>query len=380
MSVINAALINEKRVIETFKELIEIPSPSFQEQEIGRRLVEMLRRLSFDVEMLDYEYSFNILAHKRGSISGATSLLLSAHMDTVQPTPAALSYSHQDGLIASTEETILGADDKSGIAEIIEALTILEETGHPHGDIEVLFTSAEERGLYGARHVDYGKIRSRYALVLDSSGEVGRIVLAAPTHVTYRMTITGRAAHAGIEPEKGTNSIIAAARIISAIADGRINADTTANVGIIHGGSATNIVPSETVVDGEFRSLTPATLDKLMTTTFNTAKDIARKNQVKLAIRHERLYEGYSFEPTEPFVQIISGAIERCRLESACVSSGGGSDANIFNQHGIMAIPLSTGMQKPHTVEEYIYTNDLLRGSLLVLEVIASLAQRIRED
>ncbi|MBF0316869.1 MAG: M20/M25/M40 family metallo-hydrolase [Nitrospirae bacterium] len=376
MDVINTNLINETRVIETFKSLVEIPSPSFQEQEIGIRLVEMLRGLSFEVETLDYQHSFNILARKRGNIAGANSLLLSAHMDTVQPTPTTDSYNHKDGVIASNGATILGADDKSGIAEILEALTVLEETGLPHGDIEVLFTSAEERGLYGAKQVDYGKIRSRYALVLDSSGEVGRVVLAAPTHVVYRMTITGRAAHAGIEPEKGTNSIIAAARIMSAITDGRVNSDTTANVGVIRGGSATNIVPVETVVDGEFRSLTPSALEKLMETTFNTARDIARKNQVKLAIKHEIMYGGYSFNAEEPFVELISAAISRCQIAPVYVKSGGGSDANIFNQHGIMAIPLSTGMQKPHTAEEYIYTTDLIKGSLLILEVLASLAQR----
>ncbi|KJU87106.1 peptidase T-like protein, partial [Candidatus Magnetobacterium bavaricum] len=185
----------------------------------------------------------------------------------------------------------------------------------------------------------------------------------------------GRAAHAGIEPEKGTNSIIAAARIMSAITDGRVNSDTTANVGVIRGGSATNIVPVETVVDGEFRSLTPSALEKLMETTFNTARDIARKNRVKLAIKHELMYGGYSFDPQEPFVELISNAIDRCQIAPVYVKSGGGSDANIFNQHGIMAIPISTGMQKPHTAEEYIHTDDLLKGSLLILEVLASLAQ-----
>ncbi len=365
--------INEKRVIETFIELVKIPSPSFGEQVVGRRLIEILQKLSFEVETLEFKDTFNILGRKKGRIDGALPLLLSAHMDTVEPTKANIKYNHNGGIIATLGDTILGADDKSGIAEIIEALTVLNETGEPHGDIEVLFTSAEEKGLQGAKHVNYDMIKSRHALVLDSSGPVGRIVLAAPTHITYRMTVTGRAAHAGIEPEKGTSSITAAAKIISSIIDGRINAETTANVGLIRGGTATNIVPVETIVEGEFRSFNIDTLNKIKDATFDTAKNIARKKQVKLTIQQQQQYPGYYNKQDAPFVCLINGAIERSNITPAYIRSGGGSDANIFNQHGIIAIPLSTGMQKPHTTEEHIYTNDLTKGSLVILEVLRAL-------
>ncbi len=369
-----AHYISQDRLIETFTDLIGINSPSFNEREIGDFLKKRLEYTGCTVEFQEYDRSFNLIAIKKGTNPSIPPLLLSGHMDTIEPTEG-ITFSIEDGVIRTTGNTVLGADDKSALAQILEVLAVINEKEIPHGDLEIVFTSAEENGLFGAKNLDFTRLRSKHALVLDSSGNVGSIVTAAPTHHTYEMKITGKPAHAGIEPENGISAIRVAARIISEAPDGRINAGTTANIGVIKGGTATNVVPKEVIIKGELRSQNEGDLEKTKQTLFNTAESVARQNGAQLEIASREEYKAFRIDGNDPFLRFLDEIYKECGLEPVHTTTGGGSDANIFNQNGIIAINISTGMQKVHSTEEHIHIKDLFNGSVVVLKAIASLPQ-----
>ena len=362
--------INQKRLVETFTELIQINSPSFKEREIGDVLAKKLESAGCRVEIQEYAGSINVIAFKKGNSPETLPLLLSGHMDTIEPTEG-IAFSVGDELIRTTGDTVLGADDKSALAQIIEALTALEQNRIPHGDIEIAFTSGEEKGLFGVRNLDLSRLRSRHALVLDSSGAVGKLVIAAPTHISYEMRITGRSAHAGIEPEKGINAIRVAAEIIAAVPDGRIDAGTTANIGMIKGGTATNVVPKEAFINGEIRGHSAGTIECIKQNIFGTARMAAEKSRARITISENEEYRAFRIDKDNSFLNFLSGIFKRCGIEPAYTVTGGGSDANIFNQHGITAVNISNGMQKVHSTDEHIYLKDLHNGCLVVLRTIA---------
>jgi tripeptide aminopeptidase len=240
----------------------------------------------------------------------------------------------------------------------------------PHGDLEIVFTSAEERGLQGARNLNFENIKSRHALVLDSGGSVGNLIIGAPTHITYTMTVTGRSAHAGIEPEKGINAIRVAAEIITKMPDGRIDEDTTANIGIINGGTATNVVAREVVIHGELRSHSMKTLEATKKLLFEAARETARTHQVRVSILKDVEYKSFRISKNDPFLKFLTAVFEDCGIVPVLKKTGGGSDANIFHQHGIMAINISNGMQKVHSPEEFILIDDLYKGCAVVLKTM----------
>jgi len=361
--------IDKKRLVQTFIDLIKIDSPSFSEKKIGEYLAGRLARIGFNVEMQRYDKSFNLIAAKKGG-KGGTPLILSAHMDTIEPT-AGITFAVAKDRIRSTGSTVLGADDKSALAQIIEAMTAASERGVSHCDVEIVFSSAEERGLHGARNLDFCGIRSRHALVLDSSGSVGDIVVGAPTHIRYTMTVTGRSAHAGIEPEKGISAIRVASEIITQVPDGRIDEDTTVNIGVMSGGTATNVVPKEVVIRGELRSHSRKALEKNRALIFGTAKKIAKKRGASIRIEREVEYSSFRIGKGEPFLRFLSDVFRRCGLEPRMKKTGGGSDANVFHRHGIMAVNISNGMQKVHSPEEFILIEDLVKGCEVVLQTVA---------
>jgi tripeptide aminopeptidase len=366
----NLPPINKKRLLNTFTDLIKINSPSFDEKKIGHFLAQRLTRAGCSVRFQDYGKSFNLIAVLKGKKGDAMPLMLSAHMDTIEPT-SGITFAVENDRIRSTGNTVLGADDKSALAQILEVVNLLHENNVPHGDIEIVFSSAEEKGLVGAQNLDFAKILSRHALILDAGGNVGNIVTSAPTHLRYSMKITGRSAHAGMEPEKGINSIKVAAAIISAIPDGRIDAETTANIGIIEGGTATNVVAKETFVQGEIRSHNRKTLAATKKAIFEKARKIAAKHKAQLVIKNDMEYLAFRVPKSEPFLKYLSGVFREYGIEPNHVKTGGGSDANVFHQHGIMAVNISTGMQKVHSPEEFILLDDLYDGCAITLKAAA---------
>ncbi len=368
-------MINRDRLIDHFTKLIKINSPSFNERGIATTIEAQLRICGCEVFFQDYGESINLIAYKKGTNPQASTLVLNAHMDTVEDTEA-IRFEVTEDIIRSTGPTILGSDDKSGIAQILEALRVIDETSIPHGDIEVVLTSAEEKGLVGAKHLDSSLIKGRNALVLDSGGPVGNVIIGAPTHITYSMTINGKAAHAGIEPEKGLNSIRVASEVIASIPDGRIDPSTTANVGVINGGTATNIVPKETTIRGEFRSHSRETLVQLRQDIFEIARAIAQRFSAQIEIKDTVEYESFLIDEADPFLRLVAEAHQRCGITPIFTITGGGSDANIFNSKGIRAINISNGMQKVHSPEEFILIDDLIKGAEVIVEVIRLMGEK----
>ncbi len=373
-----SGFINHDRLVETFIELIGIDSPSFGEREISSVLAAKLRAAGCDAEVQEYGRSLNLVAFRKGNVSDALPIMLSAHMDTIEPTRG-ISFAVADGRIRTTGETVLGADDKSAIAQIIEAMAVIDERGLPHGDIEIVLSSAEEKGLVGARNLDLGMLKSRHALVLDSGGEVGKIVVAAPTHVSYEMVVTGRSAHAGIEPEKGINAIRIASMIIAEAPDGRIDEVTTANIGAIRGGTATNVVPKEVIIRGEVRSHNPAALEETKRKIFETARMTAARNDAEVRITEEEEYRSFSISLEEPFMKFLEGVFTECGIRPVHAITGGGSDANVFHSHGIMAANISTGMQNIHSTDEFIEIRDLVSGCLVTLKAVTEFPRFVKK-
>jgi tripeptide aminopeptidase len=298
-------------------------------------------------------------------------------MDTVGPAEGVQPVL-RDGVFTSAGETILGADDKAGIAEIIEALDVVREQGIEHCPIEVVITVCEEVGLLGAKHLDFGRLSARRGFALDTQG-VDRLIRTAPAANKMRFEITGRESHAGIAPEKGISAIAVAARGIAAMRLGRIDHETTANIGSIHGGQATNIIPRGVVLEGEARSHDEAKLAAQTEHMIDCLNEAARQaeqvidgERVQVTVGREIVsdYPRMAVAEDSPVVRLASQAAERLERSLAIRDGGGGSDANIFNGFGIETVILGTGMTRVHSVEESVSVADMVRVAELLVEII----------
>ena len=372
-----------ERLSAEFARLAAIASPSRREGAIARYLAERSRKLgaavAFDAAAASAVggESGNLIATFGGTGKDGPPLMLSVHMDTVEPADG-VEPLLQDGVFTSAGNTVLGADDKSGIAELIEALETVREEEIPHVPLEVVVTVCEEIGLMGAKHLDFRRLSARRGLALDTSG-VDRLIHRAPCANKLRVEITGRESHAGIAPEQGISAIEVAARAIAAMSLGRIDEETTANIGTIRGGQATNIVPRTVVIEGEARSHDP---DKL---TRQTEHMIACFHEA--AGQLERVIDGEACQalvrcdvtadyprmavPREsPVVALVEAAAARLGRSVAVRAAGGGSDANIYNSHGIETVILGTGMTDVHTVKESVRVADMVRVAELLVEIL----------
>lgn len=359
-------MIDEKRLLQNFLALVQIDSPSGQEAAIAADLADRLRRLDLAVSL---DSAGNVLGRWEGR--GAP-LLLSAHMDTVAPGIGIRPIVEED-VIRSDGTTILGGDDKSGVAVILEALTVLNEQGH-RPTVEVAFTVKEETGLIGAQAIDPAWLRAREALVLDSGGPLNAVVYGAPSSDRFAAIVHGRAAHAGSNPEDGINAILVAAQGIAHMPLGRIDAETTSNIGLIQGGQAVNVVPDRVEMRGEARSHNPARLDGQIAAMRSAMEQaVAQHPGAELELDIRRNYESYRLAEDEPLIQRIGRALAAMGEPAPELRlSGGGSDANIFNARGITAVPVSTGMQAVHTNQEWIALSSMARCAELVVRVLLS--------
>lgn len=366
--------VNEPRLVETFLTLARFNTPSKAEKSASEWAAGYLRALGFAVEWDDAGERVggsigNLIAFKPGTVADAPPLFFSAHFDTVEPTPN-LEIAIEGDVIRSVSDTILGADDKCGVAPILEAMTLLHESGEAHGDIQLLLMICEEIGLVGAKMLDPARIKARYGFVLDSGPPLGALVNAQPSQNSIRVRIEGAPAHAGIAPEKGVSAIVAAARAIAAMNLGRIDAETTANIGIIDGGTARNVVPAEVNLLCEARSRSP---EKLETQTRHMRETFESECQAIGATAHVEVieeYRAYHLNESDPVLRIASEAARACGLEPSLRASGGGSDANIFNSYGFPTTVLSTGMEKIHTHDEYVRISDMVRDAAWLVEIV----------
>ena len=296
-------------------------------------------------------------------------LFRSCHMDTVSP-GMNIKPEIRDGVIYSDGTTVLGGDNKAGIAAIIEALKTVKEQDIPHADIEVVFSIFEEGGLHGAKNLEYSNLKSKQIFVLDSGGDPGQIIVKGPAQDKLEFKVIGKPAHAGVAPEEGISAIQVASDAIGRMNLLRIDSETTANIGRIEGGSVTNIVPAETIVIAEARSLNNDKLDAQSKHMVQCFLDAAEKFGAKVESQVTRMYSAFSIDEHS---EIVNKAITACNaigLKPYTASSGGGSDTNIFNANGFSAINLGIGEKKPHTLEEHLHIKDLVATSELVLELI----------
>ncbi|CDM66350.1 M20/M25/M40 family metallo-hydrolase [Pyrinomonas methylaliphatogenes] len=375
-------MINLERMRQTFLDLVQIDSHSRHERRVAEYLKRRCEALGAEVEIDDAGEKVggdtgNLIARFRGTVPDAPPFLFSSHMDTVTPGEGIRPIVEGD-IIRSDGRTILGSDDKSGIAIILETIQTLRERAIPHPDLEVVFSICEEIGLLGAKHLDEKRLRARLGIVFDAE-DPNEIFTRGPSgnHIEFR--IHGLEAHAGIAPEQGISAIKIAAEAIAAMRLGRIDEETTANIGQIEGGRATNIIPNLVTLKGEARSLDERKLDEQTRHMVECVHRAAERYEVTLdgkTIRArveetiERNYPALNVPDDARLVQLIKRAAERLGRQVKTVASGGGSDANFLNGKGIECVVVGTGMRAIHTVNEWIDLKDMRAAAELAIEVI----------
>ena len=364
--------INKERLAEHFTTLCELSSPSGDEKAVADYLKQTFSSLGADFIREDESSaqtgsnSGNLIIRFNGS-NEVNPIFFACHMDTVNP-GRDVKVDRNGDILTSRGETILGGDDKSGIAPLIELVTLLKENGPAHRTIEIVFTTCEEIGLLGARHLDYRLLQSRFGYALDSTG-IDQVIIGAPAANKIKISVHGIAAHAGINPEAGINAFLIAAHAITKLRLGRIDEESTANLGLIKGGVATNIVPEHLVLDGEVRSHSAEKLaaytEEIKSTFINTIADWP--SPAGSVDRHPSLdftvssaYPAMHLSMDDIVVQTVKKAGQKLGRELQFIIAGGGSDANFLNGYGLATAIIATGMTDVHTTNESLDLNDMV--------------------
>lgn len=372
-------MINRERLIDRFIQLAETGSESGWEGSVRDIIKSEFASRGISVyedntgELIGGEAG-NLLIKIPGNVDKPP-LLLAAHMDTVVPGEGITVIIGDDGIIKSDGTTILGSDDKAGIAAIMEAYDVITENGLNHPPLEILFTVSEEQGLMGVKQFDFSLLKANLGYVFDGGSRPGTIVAQSPCQNEIEYTVHGQAAHAGINPEAGINAIQLAAMALSKMPCGRLDQETTCNFGIIEGGQARNIVAPVCKIRGEARSLQRDKLDSLTDelTRIFTAEVEKRGGQAEVNVTF--LYPEVTLDSNEEVIKLVKQAMINIGLEPELVTTGGGSDACIIHNHGIRCANLGVGMSACHTTQEYIKILDLLDDARLVLAIINAAAE-----
>ena len=373
---IHAASTEEReRLLAEFIRFCEIESPSGRERSVADALTEELRRLGAAVEEDDSAAatgsdSGNLLARIPGP-EGAPTVLLCAHMDTV-PLDGPVEVVSEDGLLTNRHDAILGADNKAAVVTILGAVRRLTREGSPPAGIELLFTTGEEQALKGAKSVDMSRLTADFGYVFDHASPIGEIVIASPTYYSVEARFRGQAAHAGIRPEAGHNAIAAAARAIAAMRIGRLDPETTANVGRIEGGTAANVVAERCYVELETRSLDAERAGEVVTEMVDALTEAASDSECDVETSVERLFQGYRLPRTAHGVEVAAAALRDREIEPVYITTGGGSDANVFISAGLTVVNLANGTERNHQPDESV-TLDALES---MLEVTVSVVRQ----
>jgi len=366
--VIHAATTEEReRLLADFIRFCEIESPSGREREMADALTADMRGLGLDV---DEDAAGNLLA-RIAAAEDAPTVLLCAHMDTV-PLDGPVEVVSENGLLTNRHDAILGADNKAAIATIMGAARRILRGEKPGAGVELLFTTGEEQALQGAKALDMSRLSADFGFVFDHASSIGEIVLASPTYYSVEGRFRGQAAHAGIRPEAGHNAIAAAARAIAAIQIGRLDAETTANVGRIQGGTAANVVAARCFVELETRSLDAERAGQVVTEMVDALGEAASDSECDVETSVERLFRGYRLARTAPAVEVAAAALADNGIEPAYITTGGGSDANVFIPAGLPVVNLANGTERNHQPDESV-TREALET---MLEVTVSLVRQ----
>ena len=366
-------------VAELFLELARVPSPSGQERAVADQVVDYLRALALPVDEDDAGTRIdstigNLLCRIEPSGEG-TPLFFCAHLDTVPP-EGPIEPVVEDGVVRNGGGTILGADNKAAVAAMLDATRRIVAESRPHGGIELLFTPKEEVGLRGAEAFDQERLHARLGYVYDHAGPIGEVILGAPYQVKLDASFRGRAAHSGMYPEEGRSAIAAAARAIADLRLGRLDEETTANVGEIHGGTARNIVPERCSFAAEARCHDERKLGELVQEMLETITFAAQVSDCDVETAVDPSARGYSFKRDDEAVRLAAAALERTGFQPTYGLSGGGADANVFNERGLQCVNLANGMTDIHTPDERIAVADLDR----MVDVTLALVEVARDD
>jgi len=374
-------VISRERIIQEFMELVQVDSETKHEETISGVLKEKFGGLGLEVfeddakEKTGHGAGNLIITWKAEGVEQAPKVLFTCHMDTVTPGRGIKPMLGEDGWIRSDGTTILGADDKAGIAALLEAIRVIQENKIPHGQIQFVITVGEESGLVGARALDPKYLEAEMGFALDSNGELGSIVVAAPTQAKIKMIIKGKSAHAGVNPEDGISAIQVASKAISKMKLGRIDKETTANIGKFQGGGATNIVCDYVEIDAEARSIVQEKVDKQVGEMREALETTVREYNANCEFISEIVYPAYSFNEHDALVQLAQRAIRGLGMQADTFTSGGGSDANIFNGLGIPTVNLAIGYRDIHTTKERIKAEDLVKSAQIVVAIVQETAK-----
>jgi tripeptide aminopeptidase len=388
--------LNEQRIVDHFLELVRIDTPSHEERPMADYLMrflkedlnceikeddagqQVLRGMSEEKKKLlaHQAETGNVIATMKGNVEGAPPLLFTAHMDTVVSNRG-IQTKIENGVIRTDGTTILGADDRAGIVAILEALRYIKENEVKHGDLQVIFTITEETGLYGSRYLDKENIIAQSAFVMDSGGPPDTIITSAPTEIDFTIRIDGKAAHAGVNPEDGLNAISVAAEAISKLQLGRIDEETTLNIGVIQGGEKTNIVCDRCEIFGEARSRNEQKLSEQMNKVQTAFTLAAEKWGAKVDFEEQKIYEGFNLNEEDEVVRLAMEGLRKAGLDPKLAPRGGGSDTNNLNSKGIPAVNLGVGANNDHTVEENVKVADLVSATKTVIGIIQTAAERV---
>ena len=375
-------MIQRDRIVETFLDLVKINSPSRKERGVADYVKARLSALGFEVTEDNTGAAIggdsgSVIGYLKGTVEGAQKIFLCCHMDTVEPTDK-LNIVVEDGVIKTDGTTILGADDKAGIAAVLDGIGEMLNSGMAHGDIRVLMDVSEEVGLLGARHMDLSLIRDYYGYVMDTQKPVGGITVSAPSAETMNVEVHGKAAHAGMCPEEGISAIIAASNAISKMKLGRIDDETTANVGKIQGGKARNIIPDLVSIKAEARSRNNDKLVEQLQHMRSVFEEEITKMGAKAVITSNREYTAFHWGENDPVVMLAAAASRRLGIDPVYEGGGGGSDANIFNANGVPCVVIGVGYEGAHSPAENVSMDDLAKAAEYVVALIAAAAENAK--
>src|SRR5690625_1425516 len=372
--------VNEQRMIDEFIELVQIDSETKHEEEISAVLKNKMTELGLTVTEDNAKEKTghganNLICTLKANIDGADSIYFTSHMDTVVPGKG-IKPSIKDGMIVSDGTTILGSDDKAGIAAMLEMIKVLKENDVKHGQIQFIITVGEESGLVGAKAFDPTLLEADYGYAVDSTGSVGNMIVQAPYQAKIEMISRGKTAHAGVSPEKGISAITLAAKAIPKMPLGRIESETTANIGRFEGGKATNIVTDEAHILAEARSLKNEKLEKQLAAMEQACKEAAQEVGGSIEFNYELAYPGYELDTNEKVVQVAVNAGKKMGIESELQKTGGGSDANIFNGYGIPTANLCVGFEQIHTTNERMPISELIKLAEYLTHIVIEAARQ----
>ena len=358
-------MINRERLTKTFCDLVSIDSPSGEEEKVRDFIENKLLEMGFQINIDRY---VNLIANTEKSTK--ENIILSAHMDTVEPGRGIIPVVDKD-TIYSKEDTILGGDCKAGLTGILEALDSLKENNHELKNLTLIFTREEEVALQGARHLDFSNINGKKAIIFDGEGPPSVITSSSPTYVGFDIEIIGRAAHAGVEPEKGISAIKIATNLINKLPQGRLDEETTFNIGRIEGGTVRNAVPSNLYIEGEFRTSSIETMDNLNQSLKTAVEDTMNEiEESQINLKSEIQFEKFTIEKDNSALKVVLNSLDKLGLTPTLKGSGGGTDGNIFMKNDIVSVVIGMGVKGMHTINENVSIPDLIDCANLCENII----------